>query len=94
MALVQIISQTGVGQSALTKVAPGSPFNIGFGVVVSGTATYTIEHTFDGTKFFKHEVLKNKKNDQDGNYVLPIAGIRINQTAGAGTVTLTSHQAR
>jgi len=24
-----------------------SPFNVGFGVVVSGTVTYTVQHTFD-----------------------------------------------
>lgn len=89
-----MIAQTGVGTSATTKVFPGNPFNIGFGVVVSGTVTYTVEHTFNGADFFPHEDLVDKTDNQDGNYAFPIAGIQIDVTAGTGTATLTSHQAR
>ncbi len=94
MAHVEIVAQTGVGQSPTTKVLPGSPFNIGFGAIVSGTATYTIRHTFNGSDFFDHEFLAGKTGNEDGNYAFPIAGIQIDVTAGTGTVTLTSHQAR
>ena len=90
---VETVAVTGAGTSAVTKVIPSSPFNIGFGVVVSGSATYTIEHTFDGVNFYSHEVLVAKTDNQDGNYAFPVAGIRINLTSGAGTVTLTAIQA-
>lgn len=94
MSLQQRIEQTGVGVSELTKVLTGNPFHIGFGVVVSGTVTYTVEHSFDGINFFPHEELVAQIDNQDGNYAFPIAGIRVNVTAGTGTATLTSLQAR
>ena len=44
----QTVSQTGVGSSdALVMNTNISPFNVGFGVVVTGTVTYTVQHTFD-----------------------------------------------
>ncbi len=94
MAHREIVTQTGVGQSAVTKILPGSPFNIGFGVVLDGSATYTIQHTFNGIDFFDHEFVVLQTANDDGNYAYPVAGIRINQTSGAGTVTLTTLQAR
>jgi len=93
MAFKQVRNQTGVGASANTQVLPGNPFNIGFGVTVSGTATYTVEHTFDEVTYFPHETLVGKTDNQDSNYAFPIAGIRVNITVGTGTVTLTTLQA-
>lgn len=77
-----------------------SPFNVGLGVVVSAPATYTIQHTFDDVldpavtpTWFSHPTLNGLSANADGNYAFPIRGIRINQTAGAGTTTLTVIQA-
>lgn len=74
---------------------------IGIGVkIVGGTATYTVEHTFDDVfaagfnpataKWFPHATLVAQTTDKDGNYfAFPIA-IRLNVTALAGaTVTMT-----
>jgi len=73
-----------------------SPFNIGFGVVVSGTITYDIEHTFDDIfdtavtpTAFKHSSLTAQTANKDGNYIVPIRAIRINNTAGTGSTTVT-----
>lgn len=89
----RVVETTGVSTSATVQVTVGNPFNIGFGVVVSGTATYTIQHTFDNAKWFDNECIVDATADQDGNYAFPVAGIRTNITAGTGTVTLTTLQA-
>jgi len=90
MANVQRRSQTGVGASAAIYPSAGNPFNVGMGCVVSGTVTYTIEHSFDSDSndWFSHSDLVNKSSSTDGNYAFPVAAIRINVTAGTGTVTL------
>lgn len=74
-----------------------SPFNIGFGVVVTGTVTYTVQHTFDDpfsptftpetATWFAHENLVNQTTSQDGNYAFPVRAVRINQTAGSGSTS-------
>ena len=90
---VTTVAQTGVGQSSTIPTQGADVFNVGFGVVVSGTVTYTVQHTFDGVNYFNHEDLVDKVDNQDGNYAFPVANIRLDVTAGAGTATLTSIQA-
>ena len=44
----QVIKQTGAGSTAWIPVDyKQSPFNVGIGVLVEGTVTYTVEHTFE-----------------------------------------------
>ena len=84
---VQVVSRTGVGaSSALAMNDNISPFNVGFGVVVTGTATYTVQHTFDDpavgfTTWFPHPTIAAKTDNQDGNYAFPVSGIRVLVTA-------------
>ena len=93
----QIFSITGVGTSAWIPLDyRQNPFNVGFGVVVNGTITYDIEHTFDDVlqpdttpTAFKHASLVAQTANKDGNYAFPIKAIRINNTAGTGTTTVT-----
>ena len=93
----QIFSQTGVGTSAWIPLDyKQSPFNVGFGVVTNGTVTYDIEHTFDDVfdssitpTAFKHSYLTSQTTNKDGNYAFPINAVRINNTAGTGTTTVT-----
>lgn len=92
--IVKTVNKTAAGQSALIGTVAASVFNVGFGAVVSGTVTYTIEHTFNGVDFFDHEFLVGQTTSQDGNYAFPVAGIRINVTAGTGSVVLTTIQAK
>jgi hypothetical protein len=81
-------SRTGTGQSG--SITPEGHFTrLGFGVVVSGTVTYTVQHTFDGTNWFDHEFVTTRTANDDGNYAFPVAAIRLNVTAGTGTATLT-----
>ena len=70
-----------------------SPFNVGFGVIVSGTITYSIQHTFDGTNWFNHPTLTSQTTNQDGNYAFPVTQIRVVGLSGSGTATITAIQA-
>lgn len=70
-----------------------SPFNVGFGVVVSGTVNYTVQHTFDGTTWFPHPAIASQGTNQDGNYAFPVAQIRLTVNSGGGTATMTLIQA-
>ena len=70
-----------------------SPFNIGFGVTVSGTVNYTVQHSFDGTNWFNHPTIASQNTAQDGNYAFPVTQIRLTVNSGGGTATLTLIQA-
>lgn len=88
------LSKTGTG-STQGYVADNyiSPFNIGFGVVVSGTVNYTVEHTFDGTTWFAHPTIFSKSTNQDGNYAFPVLQVRLTVNSGGGKATMTLIQA-
>lgn len=93
----QVVTKSGTGTSAWIPMDyKQNPFNVGMGIVVSGTVTYTIEHTFDEVfdpnvtpTAFAHSTLASQTTNKDGNYAFPIRAIRINNTAGTGTTTLT-----
>ena len=75
-----------------------SPFNVGFGVLVTGTVDYTIQHTFDDpaigfTTWFPHPTVATESTNQDGNYAFPVTGIRLTVNSGGGTATLKLIQA-
>lgn len=96
----QIATKTGTGSSNILPMDTYiSPFNVGFGVVVSGTVTYTVQHTFDNVQtvesptWFSHPTIADMTSNQDGNYAFPVAAIKILVTAGSGTATATVIQA-
>jgi hypothetical protein len=98
----QVITQTGTGTTAWIPVDyKQSPFAIGLGVVInSGTATYTVEHTFDDifdstvtATAFPHPTVAAQTTNKDGNYAFPVRAIRLNVTAGTSpVVTMTALQ--
>lgn len=90
---VSSISQTGVGTSPDVRIIPRPMLHMGFGVVVTGKVTYTVEHTYNGVDYYEHESVVAKTNNADGEYTRPVAGIRLRVTKGKGTATLTSIQA-
>lgn len=62
-------------------------------VVVSGTATYTVEHTFDDIfdssvtpVAFANSGLTAQTTSKDGSYTVPIRAVRLNVTAGTSPV--------
>lgn len=96
---VQTVSKTGVGSSsALVMNTNATPFNVGFGVVVSGTVDYTVQHTFDDpavgfSTWFSHPTIAGETTNQDGNYAFPVTGIKLLVNSGDGTATLKLVQA-
>lgn len=101
----QIATKAGTSSTGASNVLPTdlyiSPFNVGFGVVITGTVTYTVQHTFDNPQtvasptWFAHPTIAAKSDNQDGNYAFPVAAIQVLVTAstGAYTVTMTMIQA-
>lgn len=96
-----VISKTGAGSSSIAPLDTyRNPFNIGIGVVVSGTVNYTIQHTFDDIfnsavtpVWFSHPTLASLAVNADGNYAFPIRAIKILVNSGAGSATATIIQA-
>jgi hypothetical protein len=96
----QVITKTGTGSSPVIATNTYiSPFNVGFGVVVTGTVNYTVQHTFDNPQtvasptWFSHPTVAAATTSQDGNYAFPVAAIKILVNSGAGTATMTLIQA-
>ena len=91
---VQTVSKTGVGSSsALVMNTNVSPFNVGFGVVVTGTVNYTVQHTFDDpavgfTTWFDHPSVASETTSQDGNYAFPVTGVKVLVNSGGGSVVM------
>lgn len=91
---VQIVSKTGTGSSpALVMNTNQTPFNVGFGVVVTGTVNYTVQHTFDDpgvgfTTWFSHPTVAGQTANADGNYAFPVTGIKVLVNSGSGTATM------
>jgi hypothetical protein len=96
---VQIVSQTGAGStSSLVMNTNVTPFNVGFGVLVTGTVNYTVQHTFDDpavgfSTWFPHPTIASQSANADGNYAFPVTGIRLTVNSGGGTATLKLIQA-
>jgi hypothetical protein len=97
----QIATRAGTGSSnVLIMDTYINPFNVGFGVVVSGDAVnYTVQHTFDNPQtnpsptWFSHPTVASLAVSQDGNYAFPVAAIKVLVNSGAGTATITVIQA-
>jgi len=98
------VSTSGISVSPVIPIDQYlNPTNIGLGVDITGVATVTVEHTFDDVfaedfnpataVWFPHPTLAGIAVDSDGNYAFPPAGIRLNQTLGAGSATLNVIQA-
>jgi hypothetical protein len=96
---VQTVSKTGTGSSsALVMNTNTTPFNVGFGAIVTGSVDYTVQHTFDDpsgtlTTWFNHPTIASQIASADGNYAFPVTAIRVTVNSGAGTVTLKVIQA-
>lgn len=96
-----VISKTGTGSSSIVPLDTyRNPFNVGIGVVTSGTVNYTIQHTFDDVQnasvtpsWFSHPSLAALAANADGNYAFPVRAIKILVNSGTGTATATIIQA-
>lgn len=81
-----------------------TPFNVSLGVDISGTISYTIQHTFDDVysqataiaqqTWFNHSSLASLTADNDSNYAFPCRAcrIKVNSLTSGATVKLTIGQ--
>lgn len=80
------------------------PFNVGLAVDITGTATYTVQYTFEdvqaagwtagSAKWFDHPSMTAQTADKDSNLAFPCTAVRLNCTAyTSGTLTMTVLQA-
>lgn len=97
------VTVTGVGTSSIIPMDyDQAPFAVGLGtVLVSGTATWSVQHTFDNVQdstvtptWFTNSGINAVTASTDGNYAFPVRAIRLNVTLGTGTVSLTAIQGR
>lgn len=84
----QFRSQTGVGASVAISVEDTNNIFISYAVAVTGTVTYTVQHSLDGITYFDNTDNQNQTTSQDGNYIFPVRDIRVNVTGGSGTAVL------
>ncbi len=84
----KFVAVTGVTASDAIDVIDTNDVRISYAVSVSGTVTYTVQHSLDGITFFDNTDNSAQTTSQDGNYVFPVRSIRVNVTAGTGTATL------
>lgn len=95
------ISQTGAGSTAWMPVDwRQSPFNASVSVVVTGTVSYDVEHTFDDVfdaavtpTAWDHATLAAQTANGNSNYAFPIRAVRVTVNSGTGTAALTWMQA-
>jgi hypothetical protein len=104
MARPYVATVTGIGVSNPyvfnLNITPG---NIAIGCVISATATYTVQHTYDDpfaanfnpatATWFDHPSMTAKTTNAESNYAYPPRAARLNVTASTGTVTITIIQA-
>ena len=78
-----------------------TPFNVGFGVRVGGTLTYSVQHTFSdiydasvSAVAYRHADVSLKSATLDGNYAFAVRAIRlqVNTVAVSGTAILEVRQ--
>ena len=101
----QTRSITGTGTTSPTFLDyRQTPFSVGIACAVTGTVTYTLEHTLDDVADFadvtdyvtnatwfpsSDPTLVAATTNQDSNYAAPIRASQVNVTAGTGTVDAT-----
>lgn len=92
-------SRTGVGTTNV--IVPDwhlTPFTIGNQVIVTGTVTFNLEYTMDSedapqTNWFVFTGWSALTASTAGIFEIPCRGLRINVTAGTGSVVWTMVQA-
>lgn len=97
------LTTNGVSVSAVCPIDKNvNPTDIALGLIITPAATCTVEYTYDDVwsptfnpataVWFPHPTLAAKTANADGNFAFPPLGVRLNQTAGAGSAVLVVNQ--
>lgn len=79
------IGWTAASVSAWKVIPKFAGFPIGIGVTVSsGSPTYTLQHTYDGSAEFNHATIASKTTSFDGSITSPVKAIRLSWAAAGG----------
>ena len=95
---------TGTGTSAVIGLDNmTNPFNVGIGVDISATATYTVQFTFDDVSsdsfsagsatWFTDTSFGTATADKAISFTIPCRGVRLNVSASTGSATIFVQQA-
>ena len=95
---------TGVGTSPIYGVDNfQAPFNIGIGCTITGTATYSVQYTFDDIQadnyspasgnWFTSSDFNSVTTTKAASFTIPCRGIRLNVSASTGSVLFQVQQA-
>jgi len=99
------LSTSGVSASAVyAPNANVTPVSIEVAIMVTGSATYTLQYTLDDVyaptfdaataTWFTHPTLTaGQTTTKDAQFTWPVKGIRVNQTVGAGSTAIVVLQA-
>lgn len=85
-------SVTGVGETEAIDIEDTNDIKIAWAVIVSGTVTYTVEHSLNAIDYIDNTDAVGQTANLDGNYILPVRSIRAKITSGTGTITLVVRQ--
>jgi hypothetical protein len=100
---VRVTGSTVAASDPIVLDVNEAPFAVSIGCKVTGTITYSVQHTFDdpwasgglaSAVWYDHSTLAAKTTNSDSNYAFPVTAVRLNVTAvTGGTVTMTVIQA-
>lgn len=88
----KFVIQTGVGASEAIDIRASNDVRIAYAVVVTGTVTYTVQHSLGDATFIDNTDTQAQTTTKDGNYIMPVQQVRVNVTAGTGTAKLVVRQ--
>ena len=78
------------GGTTFSKVLPldwrTNPFQVGILCYVTGTATYSVQHSDDNVNWSTNANINGATASADTNYMFPVKYVRLEQTAGSGSV--------
>jgi len=89
MAKIYTSSQTGTGSSTAVDLDPDAHGPYTFVCEVTGTATFDLEITVDGTLWATHQDVDDKTASTMTSFYSPLKQARVTISSGAGTVDLT-----
>lgn len=86
------VSRTGVGATDPILIKPVNDIRAILVVKVTGTVTYDIQYSLDGTFYIALNGNTGLTSSGDATVVMPIYSVRVNVTAGSGSVELAVRQ--
>lgn len=85
---------TVVAGTAVSVDPSKEEFNVGIGVVITGTIDYTVQYTFDGTTYFPFADLATKTANTAAALKTPCSAVRLNiNSVSGGTAYMVVQQA-